>query len=329
MVDRIDSLFMTNRLTQRVKGVGILIYGLSQTVERILPDFLFVVGDREESIATAIVGNYMNILVAHLGGGDPVYGNADDPIRFAVSKLAHIHFTTCEEYRNNLIKLGEEEFRVFNVGNPSLDKISKIPYLDITEINRELGIDLQSKRYIILIKHPLSSEFEKSYEQMKITFEVLNKFCQMNNIKAIGIYPNTDPGSYDIIKAINEINSPFIKFIKNIPRIYFVNLLRNALALVGNSSMNILEAPFYQLPSVNIGNRQKGRLNAGNVLFTGYNENEILHALHKACFDNEFRSSLEKIKYFYGDGKASERIVNILKEVYKNKDTFLVKTKLI
>ena len=103
IVDKIDCLFSTDRNTQRVKGIGILTYALSQSIEREKPDLLLVVGDREESIATAIVGNYMGVPVAHIGGGDPVYGNADDPIRMAVSKLSHIHFTTSEEYAKTLI----------------------------------------------------------------------------------------------------------------------------------------------------------------------------------------------------------------------------------
>ena len=123
IADKIDSLFMTNRTTQRIKGVGMLCVGLSQVVERENPDILFVIGDREESISTALVGNYMNKLVAHFGGGDTVFGNADDPIRFAVSKLSHIHFTNAEQYAQNLLKFGEEDFRVFNVGNPAYSNI--------------------------------------------------------------------------------------------------------------------------------------------------------------------------------------------------------------
>ena len=152
IVDKIDYLFITNRKTQRAKGVGILTYGLSQTVEREKPDFLIVVGDREESITTALVGNYMDILVAHIGGGDPVYGNADDPVRHAVSKLAHIHFTTTELYAEYLRKMGEEAWRIFNVGNPSLDNIRKTPLKSLNEISDFLQFDVKDKNYIVLIK---------------------------------------------------------------------------------------------------------------------------------------------------------------------------------
>ena len=155
-VDRIDNLLLTNRKTQRAKGVGILTTALTQTVERESPDFLFAIGDREEAIATALVGNYMDVLVLHLGGGDPVYSNADDPIRFAVSKLAHIHLTIAEEYSQNLKAVGEQDFRIHWVGNPSLDNIKNTAPMSTEQLSEFLKFDITDGRYIFLIKHPLS-----------------------------------------------------------------------------------------------------------------------------------------------------------------------------
>jgi GDP/UDP-N,N'-diacetylbacillosamine 2-epimerase (hydrolysing) len=275
--------------TSLILPVMIETYSLSQTVERESPNFLLVVGDREESIATALVGNYMDVLVAHVGGGDPVYGNADDPIRFAVSKLAHIHFTTALEYAENLKKIGEEEFRIFFVGNPAYFNIEKTPFKSLDEISNILNFDISDGNYIVLIKHPLSSEKESSYLQMKITLDAIKGFCEKYNFKAIGIFPNTDPGAYDILKAINEINSPNIKFFRTLEREIFVNIIRRAKCLVGNSSMGILEAPYYKIPVVNVGNRQKGRLNAGNVEFVEYNTDIIIKAIEKAVFDESYR----------------------------------------
>lgn len=316
IVDKIDYLFMTNRKTQRVKGIGVLTYALSQTVERENPDFLIVVGDREESIATSLIGNYMNVLTAHLGGGDPVYGNADDPIRHAVSKLAHIHFTTTKLYADYLKRMGEEEWRIFNIGNPSLDNIRKEPYKSLEEISDFLQFNISDKDYIALIKHPLSSEIEDSYFQMKVTLEALEEIGREYKLKIVGIYPNTDPGSYDILKAIDEYkNSRYIKFYKTLPREIFINIFRNALCLVGNSSMGILEAPFYKLPVVNIGNRQKGRLNAGNVEFVSHEKNYIEKAVIKACYDKNYRKYITSLKNPYGDGFASKKIGDILENI--------------
>jgi len=329
IADKIDYLLMTNRETQRAKGVGILIEGLTQTVERVKPDFLLVVGDREESIATSIVGNYMQILTAHIGGGDPVFGNADDPIRMACSKLAHIHFVTSKQYAENLKKLGEEEFRICFVGNPALSNILETKYLSRKELSEYLKTDIENNEYIVMLKHPLSSEVEESYFQMKITMEAIKKFSLKYNYKVIGIYPNTDPGSYDIIKVINDYENENIKFYKTLPREIFVNVMRNAKALVGNSSMGMLEAPFYKLPVINIGNRQKGRLNAGNVEFVEYDIDKIIKAIEKACFDENYREKIKKLENPYGDGTAHKKIVEFLKQVDLNDKKWYVKKKLV
>lgn len=317
IVDKLDSLFMTSRNVQRAKGIGILTYALSQTVEREKPDFLFVIGDREESIATAIIGNYTNTLTIHLGGGDPVYGNADDPIRMAVSKLAHIHFTTTKEYANNLINnLHEDEFRVFFSGNPALSNVQNVEYISKEQISNFLKFDISTKKYIVLIKHPLSSEENSSYDQMKVTLEALEKFCLKYDFNVIGSFPNTDPGSYGILKAIKEYEDKiFINFFSNIPREYFINIMRNTELLVGNSSMGILEAPSYKIPVVNVGNRQKGRLNAGNVKFVNHKVDEIYSAIEEGCLNENYRKHVSNLISPYGNGDAPQIICNKILEI--------------
>jgi len=329
IVEKIDYLLMTNRLTQRSKGVGLLIAGLTQTVERENPDFLLFVGDREESIATCIVGNYMDVLTVHIGGGDPVWGNADDPIRQACSKLAHIHITFAEEYSNNLLKLSEDKFRILHSGNTSYVNISNEPKKSLKDISEFLKMNVEDSQYIILLKHPLSSEVKDAYFQMKTTLDAISQFSKQYKVKIIGIFPNTDPGSYDIIKAIDECQNENIKFYKTLPKNIFINLVRNAKCLAGNSSMGILEAPFYKLPVVNIGNRQMGRLNAGNVEFVDYNIDNIVKALDKACFDEEYREKVKNLENPYGDETSAKKIVEFLSDVdikdkkwYVKKNTF-------
>jgi len=330
IADKIDSLFMTNRNVQRSKGVGMLTYALSQTVEREAPDFLFVVGDREESIATAVVGNYMNVLTAHLGGGDPVFGNADDPIRMAVSKLSHIHFTTAKVYADNLEKnLKEDSFRIFFSGNPALANIKNTPSKSLDEISDYMSFDIRDGKYIVLVKHPLSSEEGDAYEQMRVTLEAMEEFCQKYSYKVVASYPNTDPGSYDILKAVKEFEQkPFIKFNGTLPREYFVNLMKHCKVLAGNSSMGILEAPFYKLPVVNIGNRQQGRLNAGNVVFVKHDRAQIVAELEKACFNQEYIAQVKSLVSPYGDGTAPEIICETLKKIDPKDPKWLVKTNL-
>lgn len=325
IVDKVQNLLMDNINVQRAKGTGLLICGLAQAVERYKPYILLVVGDREESIAAAVVGNYMNILVAHIGGGDAVYGNNDDPVRFAVSKLAHIHFVFSNISANNLIKVGEEKFRIHNVGNPALDNIRLTPCISLDKISKFIGFNLQNNRFIVLIQHPLSSEHKDTGRQMEITLEGIQEFYKKTGYSTICIYPNTDPGALDILKIMNKYKSrPFIRFYKTLPREIFVNMMKNAGALIGNSSMGLLEAPFYKLPVVNVGNRQKGRLNAGNVEFVDYKTALIKKALFKACLNMCYRKKVQSLKNPFGDGYTAKKIKKVLFSLNRtNKDWYI------
>ena len=330
IVDRVDNLLMTNRKTQRAKGVGLLTYAYSQVVERENPDFLIYVGDREEGLAGAIVANYMDVIFIHLAGGDPVFGNTDDPVRFAISKLAHVHCAFAEEYAQNILKLGEDEFRVFNTGNPSLDHIKNTEILPLDMLSERLDFNISDGKYLVLIKHPLSSEINKSGEQMNITLLAMKKFAEETGVKICLIRPNTDPGSYDILKQIEEVeNHEKFGVFKSLPHKEFVSLVANSLLLAGNSSMGILEAPFYKLPVVNIGNRQQGRLNAGNVHFVSHDVDEIVNALKRAAFDDEYRGYVAELQNPYGDGHSAIRVVDTIELVEPGSNKWLVKNHLI
>tara|TARA_B100000315_G_C14555333_1_gene577846 strand:+ start:726 stop:1886 length:1161 start_codon:yes stop_codon:yes gene_type:complete len=329
IAEKIDCLLSTDRSVQRSKSVGILVQGLTLTVDRLDPDFLLVDGDREECISAAIVGNYMDKLVVHMGGGDPAYGNADDPMRFAVSKLAHIHCCTAHEYAKNLVNFGEEEFRVFCTGNPSYVNIDKVPLLQVDKLFSRIGIDIEINKYIVLINHPLSSEVEQSYLQMKMVLEGIEAFCLKRGYFTICIPPNSDPGSFDMLKAIEDFKrKEWFHFVETLPRDEFVNLMRNASALVGNSSMGILETPHYKLPAVNVGNRQKGRLNAGNVQFVDYNLASIVSGLEQACLDKKYRDQIIKLKNPFGDGTAARKVREAIESVNLNDRKWYIKEKL-
>lgn len=310
IVDHIESLLSGNKESHRVKGASLQIQGLVQTVLRVKPDFLLVLGDREESITTALVSTYMNIPLVHIGGGDRVVGNADDQIRHAVTKLAHIHLTTNSESKKRVLLLGEQDFRVHNVGNPGLDRLLETKKLSLSQISENLKFNIpENEPYIILIQHPLSSEVKDAYCQMKIT---------LDSIKVLGIptiisFPNSDAGGLEIIRAINEFSSlPFVCSFKNIPRLDFVNLLRNAACLVGNSSLGILEAPLLKLPVINVGNRQTGRLHAENVQFVPHQKSAIIKAIKRAIYDDDYISIVKNCKNPYGNGKSSKKIAQII-----------------
>ena len=164
------SLKNSNLLKSRILGISKQLKDLVQTICKVNPDLLLVTGDREEAISTAIAGSYLNVPIAHVAGGDRVVGNIDDQIRHAVTKLSHIHFTTNQESYERVIKMGEQRFRVFNVGNPGIDRIFNTRKLSSKKISKLINFNIDyNENYIILIQHPLSSEYKYAYNQMIIT----------------------------------------------------------------------------------------------------------------------------------------------------------------
>jgi GDP/UDP-N,N'-diacetylbacillosamine 2-epimerase (hydrolysing) len=313
IADEIESLINGDQLSSRVKGLAIQLQGLTQTIFRCRPDFLLVLGDREEAMTTSLAGAYMNIPTAHVSGGDRAVGNVDDQVRHAVTKLAHLHFVTNQESYDRVIKLGEQPFRVYNTGNPGLDRLLKEPQLSPSELSSRLGFEIEDgESLILLIQHALSSETDQAYWQMKQTLEAVREL----NIKTVLSYPNSDAGGQQLINAIQEYHDlPFIHIAKNIPRVEFVNLMRRASCMLGNSSAGILETPLLKLPVVNVGKRQSGRLHAENVEFVPHDIGAIKAAVQRAIFDQDYRKSLEQCTNPYGDGESSSRIAEILASV--------------
>jgi GDP/UDP-N,N'-diacetylbacillosamine 2-epimerase (hydrolysing) len=313
VAEEIVSLLNNDSEISRVKGLAIQLQGLAQVVNRIKPDVILVLGDREEAMTAALTGSYMNIPVAHVAGGDRVLGNVDDQVRHAVTKLAHIHFVTNRESKDRILKLGEQEFRVFDVGNPGLDRLIEVPHLHGAELSKRLGFNIvDGEPLILLIQHVISSEVDQAYAQMITTLEAVREL----GLKTILSYPNSDAGSQQIIRAIREYQSlPFIYSAKNIPRLEFVNLMRRASCMLGNSSAGILEAPLLKLPVINVGNRQKGRLHAENVQFVPHEKSQIVCATRRAIFDTDYRALVSMCSNPYGDGQSSARIANILAEI--------------
>lgn len=322
IADEISSLLNADQASSRVKGLAIQLQSLVQTVARVKPDILLVLGDREEAMTTALVGAYMNIPVAHIGGGDRVVGNVDDQVRHAVTKLAHLHLTTNQESADRILQLGEQPFRVFNVGNPGLDRLIEVPDLDCDSLSARLGFQItEGEPFIILIQHAISTEIEMAYEQMRTTLEAVNEL----GVKTVLSYPNSDAGGQQMVRAIREFEMlPLIHTAKNIGRLEFVNLMRRASCLLGNSSAGILEAPLLKLPVINVGNRQRGRLHAENVEFVSHDKGQIVQSLRRAIFDQNYRKKVASCSNPYGDGMSSVRIADVLATISLN-DNLLIK----
>jgi GDP/UDP-N,N'-diacetylbacillosamine 2-epimerase (hydrolysing) len=310
VAERIESLLDSNSAGSRIRSAAIQQLGLVQALERIRPDMMLVCGDREESITCALAGAYMNIPVAHLAGGDIVVGNVDDSVRHAVTKLAHIHFPFSEESAVRIRRMGEEPWRIHMTGNPGLDRFRLFPSLSRAELSRTLRIELDDTPLILLIQHNISSEIGDAARQMEITLQAIET---LGYTTLVG-YPNSDAGSRDIIAVIEHYRKRLnnLCVYRNLPRNEFLSVLKTADVLVGNSSLGILEAPFLKLPAVNVGNRQKKRQHADNVLFVPHDRNAIVQAVKTALHNNVFRERLQTCKCPFGDGYAGTKIADTI-----------------
>jgi GDP/UDP-N,N'-diacetylbacillosamine 2-epimerase (hydrolysing) len=309
IADRIESLIYSDRDAARLQGAANQLQILTHIVDAKRPDWLLAPADREESIGMALCGAYLGIAIAHYGAGDRVVGNVDDMIRHAVSRLAHLLLTTHAEARERLIRAGEEEWRVHNVGHSGLDRIRSTPQMDRDELARDLGVASLDDRYLVVIQHPLSSEMSEAGAQVR---ETLSAAAELG-LQTFVSYPNSDPGSEQIVAVIKEFESkPQFNSFKTIPDVQFVNLLRGATALLGNSSLGLLEGPFLHLPAINVGSRQTARHHVDNVFFVTCDRKSIVEQVKEILENAEILRQIDKCDNPFGDGHAGERVADLL-----------------
>lgn len=313
IIEKIESLEDIESDTSRPISLATQLLTLSKKFKTDRPNLLLTLGDREEALVSGILAQYLNIPLVHISGGDRVVGNVDDQVRHAVSHLAHIHLTTNEDAASRLKKMGEQEFRIHMVGSPGLDRFKSVDHLNKEELSKELGFKINpEKPLLVLLQHPISTEIDKAKEQMEISLSTLVK----KNLPTVIIYPNSDAGSLEMIRVIeNHRNNKNFYIAKNLPGLLFVNLLRHASVLLGNSSAGILEAPFIGLPVINIGQRQQSRAHGNNVQFVPHNENAIIQAIDRAIFDKDYQEQVKNGPSPYGDGKSTKRIIEILENL--------------
>jgi UDP-hydrolysing UDP-N-acetyl-D-glucosamine 2-epimerase len=306
-----DTLFAT------AQAIGTGILSLSKILDELRPDFLVVYADRYEGFSAMITGTQMNIPTAHIEGGDYTEGGAlDDSVRHAMTKLAHLHFATNEQAVERIRRLGEEPWRIFNVGQPSLDLISAGLFASPEEIASDLKLDL-SHPVILFCQHSVTTEYEQAADQIKPSLAALRKLAK-DGYQIIITYPNNDAGGRRIIEEIGKLNGKAnIQIRQNLGRYKFHGVL-NVIgrvgrgAFVGNSSAIIKETPAFGCPAVNVGSRQRGRLRANNVLDTAYNEEDILDAIQRCIADENFRLQCQTCKNPYGAGNAGPKIAEVL-----------------
>ncbi|MEK7164508.1 MAG: UDP-N-acetylglucosamine 2-epimerase [Patescibacteria group bacterium] len=286
------------------------ISGIEKYCVRHRPDIILVLGDRDEAFAGAIVGGHLNIPVAHIHGGDISSGVVDDYIRHAITKFSHLHFTVSKYSQARVLQLGEESWRVYNVGSPGLDNLATATYQSKKDLAKDMQLD-PNKPWFVVLQHPTPLDPISIKDQIIPTLQAVSSFAA----EKIVIYPNSDTGSNIFIKAIEQASSKKgFHVYKSLPRAIYLSLLKTSDALIGNSSSGIIESGYFKLPTINIGKRQQGRECGQNVTHVGYNQNEIAKAIARSQ-SQEFSAICKKAGQPYGSGQAGKTIAAVLEKM--------------
>ncbi|MFM7023963.1 MAG: UDP-N-acetylglucosamine 2-epimerase [Flavobacteriales bacterium] len=315
-------------IVSTTKSIGEGIIKLCDVLLELKPDIVLVGADRYESFSAMIAATQLNFPTAHFEGGDVTLGGAlDDSLRHAMTKLAHIHLTTNYDSKERVIKLGEEAWRVNDVGFPGIGAMAASDFITPEDICAQLNIDIK-KPFILFTQHSISTQPDEATEQIKPSLDALVELSVEKDCQVLITYPNNDAGGQKIIAEIEKRKPSFNKNIQVIPHLghkRYLGVLNicgqaGTGVCVGNSSSGIKETPIFGSPSIIIGTRQDGRLRAGNVINVGYNKQEIKEAIMKSLFDKQYREHCKNIKNPYGDGNSGELIAEILVKTEINRE---------
>ncbi len=315
---RIECLLSSDTDTGMAKTIGLAILSLADALTAWRPDLLLLIADRYEMLAPAAVALALRIPIAHIEGGEISQGAIDDAVRNALTKLAHIHFTSTSTARRRVIAMGEEPWRVHRAGAPSLDHLRHSKLLTRSELEQRLGIALISPT-LLAAWHPVTILRDTNAEAEALLAALADAPGQL-----IFVYPNADAGSYALIERTRALAAAraHTHIFVNLDAVTYWSLLRQADALIGNSSSGIMEAASFALPVVNVGIRQQGRERARNVIDAPAETGAIDAAIHRAL-SPDFRKSLAGLTNPYGDGTAAETIALVLTTV--SLDSLLIK----
>tara|TARA_Y100000816_G_scaffold291617_2_gene283552 strand:- start:30 stop:1172 length:1143 start_codon:yes stop_codon:yes gene_type:complete len=297
--------FKKNDGAEMVRAIGIVFKNLAKIIKKSKPDIILSGFDIAANFAICVAGAHMNIPVGHVQGGE-VSGTIDESLRHAMSKFSNFHFTANKNTKKRLIKLGEIPKHIFPVGCPSIDALNLEKLLEKKYIKKKFNINVDNF-FLLIIQHPVTSELKNSAKQIKKTLNAVKK----SKIQHLIVYPNNDAGSKFILK---EIKKAKLNHISTLNLSEYKTLLSGKMVLLGNSSSGIHEASSFKVPVINIGSRQEGREKPRNIINVNHNTNEILKAIKKVT-NKVFLNKIKNIKNPYGDGKSSNRIINIIKRL--------------
>lgn len=305
---KVEMLLSSDTPVGVAKSMGLGTIGLADALDRLRPDCLVVLGDRFETLAAVQTALILRIPIAHLHGGEITEGAYDDSIRHAITKLANVHFVAAEPYRQRVIQMGEAPDRVFNVGALGLDHIRRSQRMSIKTLGESLGFPLRSP-YVVVTYHPVTLAKEHPVESFQALLHALD---ERPELQVILTYPNADDGGRAIIPLLEEFARERPERVLAIPSLGFrryFSAVQGAATVVGNSSSGIIEVPAFKVPTINIGQRQLGRLAADSVIHCKPDLAAIREALAQAL-SATFREHCQGVNNLYGQGDAAAEIAD-------------------
>ena len=307
---KIEMLLSSDTVLGISKSMGLAQISFSEAYEELTPDILIVLGDRYEIFSAVTSAMISRIPIAHISGGEVTEGVIDEAIRHAITKMSHLHFVSTEEYKNRVIQLGEHPNRVFNLGAIGIDNINKLKLFSKNEFVKLIDFGL-NKKNILVTFHPVTLEKSTSKEQFQ---ELLNSIDELEDTNIIFTKSNSDTDGRVINQMIDKYvsrNNNTISF-NSMGQIRYLSALKFVDAVVGNSSSGLTEAPIFGIGTINIGDRQKGRINLVSVINCNPTKESISNAFNE-LYSERFQKALSVVQSPYGNGGVSEKIKNIVK----------------
>ena len=312
---KVETLLSSDTGSGIAKSIGLGVSGMADAFSVLDPDIIILLGDRFEILAAAIAAMSLRIPMAHCHGGEVTEGVIDESIRHSITKMAHLHFTSTEKFKKRVIQLGEQPSSVYCFGAFGIENINRTKFLGRQDIEQKFNFLFSSKNYIVTF-HPETLEKDSSKFQFN---QILLAIEEIINEKTLIIFtmPNADNDGRIIIDMINQ----FVKIhplnttaITSMGQTNYLSTLNYINAVIGNSSSGIIEAPSFKIPTINIGDRQRGRIMAKSVINCSIDKNEITYAINKAN-SKEFKNKIRKMQNPYGTANVSAKVVKILKKV--------------
>jgi len=308
---KVDMLLTSDTPVGIAKSIGLATIGIADALNHLKPDIILILGDRYELLSVVANALVARIPIAHIHGGEITEGAIDESIRHSITKMSHIHFTSNEIHKKRVIQLGEDKNSVFNFGAPGIDNIKNIKLLTIKDFEKEIKFKLSSKKNILVTFHPTTLEKSTSGEQFHNLLSVIDS---LDDVSIIFTKANSDTDGRIINKMIDEfvLKRPKTSVaFKSLGRLRYLSAIQFMDGIVGNSSSGLIEVPSFKVGTINIGERQKGRVRAQSIIDCQPTKDDISMAFNR-LFSKSFKSSIKGVINPYGDGKASKNIAKIL-----------------